>query len=57
MNKLENLMELAKLNDLLGKKDKKATVVVEEKKKHNTVLCILGIIAIVLVIVGVAYAI
>ena len=32
MNKLENLMDIARLNEFLGKKEE------EEKKKYNAVL-------------------
>ncbi len=46
MNKLENIMEMAKLNELLGKK---------EEKKCNVLLWVLAIVGIVAVIAGVAY--
>ena len=50
MNKLENLMEMAKINELLGKKE-------EEKKKCNVVLWVLAIIGAVAAIAGIAYAV
>lgn len=49
MNKLENLIEMSKLNDLLGKK--------EEEKKCNTVLCVLAVIGVIAAAAAVAYAI
>ena len=39
MNKLENLIDMARLNELLGKK--------EEEKKSNTVLWVLAVIGAV----------
>ena len=48
MNKLENIMEMAKLNELLGKKE-------EEKKKCNVLLWVLAIIGIVSAVAGIAY--
>ena len=50
MNKLENLVELTKLNELLGKKE-------EEKKKCNVLLWVLAIIGAVAAIAGIAYAV
>ena len=49
MNKLENLVELTKLNELLGKK--------EEEKKCNVLLWILAIIGAVAAVAGIAYAV
>lgn len=49
MSKLENLMELTKINELLNKKD--------EDKKSNTLLWVLAIIGVVVVIAGIAYAV
>ncbi len=46
MCKLENIMEAAKLNELLGKK---------EEKKSNILLWVLAIIGIVAAIAGIAY--
>ena len=50
MNKLENLVELPKLNELLGKKE-------EEKKKCNVLLWVLAIIGAVAAVAGIAYAV
>ena len=50
MNKLENLVELTKLNELLGKKE-------EEKKKCNVLLWVLAIIGAVAAVAGIAYAV
>lgn len=49
MNKIENLLEAAKLNELLGKK--------EEKKECNVVLWILAIIGAVAAVAAIAYAV
>ena len=49
MNKLENLMEMAKINELLGKK--------EEKKKCNVLLWVLAIIGVVAAVAAIAYAV
>ncbi len=50
MNKLENLIDMARLNDLLGKKE-------EDKKECNVVLCILAVIGAVAAVAGIAYAV
>ncbi len=50
MNKLENLMDMAKLNDLLGKKQ-------EEKKKCNVLLWVLAIVGVVAAVAGICYAV
>lgn len=50
MNKLENLVEFSKLNELLGKKE-------EEKKKCNVLLWVLAIIGAVAAVAGIAYAV
>lgn len=49
MNKLENLIDMARLNELLGKK--------EEEKKCNTVLWVLAIIGTVAAVAAIAYAV
>ncbi|MDE6166863.1 MAG: hypothetical protein K2G28_00195 [Acetatifactor sp.] len=49
MNKLENLIDMARLNELLGKK--------EEEKKCNTVLWVLAIIGAVAAVAAIAYAV
>lgn len=46
MSKLENIMDMAKLNELLGKK---------EEKKNNVLLWVLAIIGVVAAIAGIAY--
>lgn len=48
MNKFENLMEMAKLNELLGKK---------EDKKTNVLLWVLAIIGAVAAVAAIAYAV
>ena len=50
MSKLENLIDMARLNDLLGKKE-------EEKKEWNVVVCVLAIIGAVAAVAGIAYAV
>ncbi len=49
MGKIETLLEAAKLNDLLGKK--------EEKKKCNVVLWVLAIVGAIAAIAAIAYAV
>ena len=48
MNKLENLIEMAKLNELLGKK---------EEKKTNVLVWVLAIIGAVAAVAAIAYAV
>ncbi len=48
MNKLENIMEMAKLNELLGKRE-------DEKKKCNVLLWVFAIVGVVAAIAGIAY--
>ena len=50
MNKLENLMDIARLNELLGKKE-------EEKKKCSAVVWVFAIIGAVAAIAAIAYAV
>ena len=50
MNKLEDIINMAKLNELLGKKE-------EEKKKDNTVLWVFAVIGAVVAVAGIAYAV
>lgn len=50
MNKLENMLEMAKLNELLGKKE-------EEKKKCNVLLWVFAIVGAVAAIAGICYAV
>ena len=50
MNKIENLIDMARLNELLGKKE-------EEKKEWNVVVCVLAIIGAVAAVAGIAYAV
>lgn len=49
MNKLESLVEITKLNELLGKK--------EEEKKCNVLLWVLAIIGVVAAVAAIAYAV
>ena len=50
MNKLENLIDIARLNELLGKKE-------EEKKEWNVVVCILAVLGAIAAVAGIAYAV
>lgn len=50
MNKLENLIEAAKLNEILGKKE-------EPKKKCNPVVCALAVIGAIAAVAAIAYAV
>ena len=50
MNKIENLIDMARLNELLGKKE-------AEKTAWNVVVCVLAIIGAVAAIAGIAYAV
>lgn len=47
MNKLENIVDMARLNELLGKK--------EEKKKCNVLLWVFAIVGVVAAVAGIAY--
>ena len=49
MSKLENMMDVVKLNDLLGKK--------EEKKSCNVLLWVLAIVGAVAAVAAIAYAV
>ena len=51
MNKLENLIDLVKANELLNKKE------VETKKKCNVVVCVLAVIGVVAAVAAIAYAV
>ncbi len=51
MNKLENLVEMARLNDLLGKKEK------EEEKKCDTLVWVLAIIGVIAATAAIVYAV
>ena len=50
MNKLENLIDIARLNELLGKKE-------EEKKEWNVVICVLAVLGAIAAVAGIAYAV
>ena len=50
MNKLENLMDMVKVNELLNKKE-------EPKKKCNVVLCVLAVIGAIAAVAAIAYAV
>ncbi len=49
MSKLDNILEVSKINELLGKK--------EEKKKCNVLLWVLAIIGAVAAMAAIAYAV
>ena len=51
MNELENLIEAAKLNEILGKKEE------PKKKKCNPVVCALAIIGAIAAVAAIAYAV
>lgn len=50
MNRLENLIDIAKLNEFIGKKE-------EEKKKCNVLLWVFAIIGAVAAIAAICYAV
>lgn len=50
MNKFENLIEMTKLNEILGKKE-------EEKKKCNVVVCVLAVVGAIAAVAAIAYAV
>ena len=50
MNKLENLIDIARLNELLGKKE-------EEKKEWNMVICVLAVLGAIAAVAAIAYAV
>ncbi len=50
MNKLENLIDMARLNELLGKKE-------DEHKECKTLVWVLAIIGAVAAVAGIAYAV
>ncbi len=50
MNRLENLIDIARLNELLGKKE-------EEKKEWNVVICVLAVLGAIAAVAGIAYAV
>ena len=51
MNKLENLIDLVKANELLNKKDE------ETKKKVNVVVCVLAVVGAIVAVAAIAYAV
>ena len=51
MNKLENLIDLVKANELLNKKEE------EPKKKCNVVVCVLAIVGAIAAVAAIAYAV
>ena len=50
MNKLESMIEMTKLNELLGKKE-------EEKKKCNVLLWVFAIVGAVAAVAAICYAV
>lgn len=51
MNKLENLIEAAKLNEFLGKKEE------PKKKKCSPVVCVLAVVGAIAAVAAIAYAV
>ena len=51
MKKLEDLIDLVKVSDLLNKKE------AETKKKCNVAVCVLAVIGIVAAVAAIAYAV
>ncbi len=49
MNKLENVIDISKLNELLGRK--------EEKKKSNVLLWVFAIVGVIAAVAGIAYVV
>ena len=50
MSKLENIVDMAKINELLGKKEK-------EQKKCNVLLWVFAIIGVIVAIAAICYAV
>ena len=50
MNRIENLIDMAKLNELLGKKE-------EKKNKSNVLVWVFAIIGIVVAVCAIGYAV
>lgn len=50
LSKLEEYIDMSKINDFLGKKE-------EEKKKCNTVLWVFAVIGAIAAVAGIAYAV
>lgn len=51
MNKLEELVSVAKLSDLLGKKEE------PQEKKCNVAVCVLAVIGAIAAVAAIAYAV
>jgi flagellar basal body-associated protein FliL len=51
MNKLDDLISAAKLNEFLNKKQE------PEKKKCNVVVCVLAVIGVIAAVAAIAYAV
>ena len=51
MNKLENLMDIVKVNEILNRKEE------EPKKKCNVVVCVLAVIGVIAAVAAIAYAV
>ena len=51
MNKLENLIDIVKANELLNRKEE------EPKKKCNVVVCVLAVIGAIAAVAAIAYAV
>lgn len=50
MNKLENLIDMARLNELLGKKE-------EKKKEYHTLVWVLAVIGAIAAVAAISYAV
>lgn len=53
MNKLENIMDMARLNELLGRKEEEK----RQEKTCNVLLWVLAIVGAVAAVAGIAYAV
>ena len=51
MNKIENLIDLVKANELFNKKEE------ETKKKRNIALWVLAVIGVIAAVAGIAFAV
>ena len=51
MNKLENLIDVTKLNEILGKKEQ------AKEKKCNVAVCVLAVIGAIAAVAAIAYAV
>lgn len=54
MNKLEDILQAVKLNEMMGKKKHH---IIEKEKKCNKVLWVLAVVGAVVAVAGIAYAV